>query len=105
MDSKIPPELLALYRKSIPGKVADLKNLIDDLQKKRGKEEMEKLRFAVHKLAGNSGTYGFMEVSRLCREAEEKLGKMIAQGAIDSHWVQNLDQFLKGIEQGFEIDG
>lgn len=108
MDANIPPDIMKVYRSSIPEKLASLKEQVAKLQSHAGKQELEALRFAVHKLAGSSGTYGFIEVSRLCRNVELKLDEMIQQFGktpVDTMWIGTLDQFLQQIERGFNGSG
>ena len=66
--SVIPKEILEQYKKSIPAKLEEIEGLILE-----AKASSEALRFAVHKLAGSSGTYGYHEASDLCKTLETNL--------------------------------
>lgn len=104
MSSNIPKELLDVYLKSIPEKLAALKKVLEELEKNRGKGELEALRFFVHKLAGNSGTYGFLTVSQICRDAEIKLVAWIEQFPNISmeQIVPEMAKLYPLIEKGFK---
>ncbi|HLB52291.1 MAG TPA: response regulator [Chlamydiales bacterium] len=69
----IPEKLLTTYRASIPKKLALLEELIKDYKERRGIEELNALYFALHKLAGSSGVYGFLNVSKICVETKAKI--------------------------------
>jgi HPt (histidine-containing phosphotransfer) domain-containing protein len=64
----INKELLESYKTSLPSKLDTIQKLSSTLQ-----EALDQLRFVVHKLAGSSGTYGYMEASQLCKKMESKL--------------------------------
>lgn len=61
------------YKKTIPEKLSRVKQLIGDLQKQPSKDSLSALRAEVHKIAGNAGTYGYHEVSALCKDFESHL--------------------------------
>ena len=108
MDDQIPDELLKAYRSSIPEKLAQLKQLILAVKRQTGKDELGALRFAVHKLAGNSGVYGYMEVSKLCKQIEAELDTILQNlpgTAPDPKWLEKLDPFYQQIEKGFSHGG
>ena len=67
----IPRKLIDLYKAKIPRKITELQFFIDQ-------SDLENLRFAVHKLQGSSGTYGYMKVSQECAlwEFELKNGSL-----------------------------
>ena len=66
-------KLLEDYSKAIPEKVTLLEQLIDLVTHSPSRENLKNLTNAVHKLAGNSGLYGYLEVSALCKEFEKEL--------------------------------
>ncbi|MBU6382787.1 MAG: Hpt domain-containing protein [Verrucomicrobia bacterium] len=70
----IPEELMEEYRRSIPERLQEIERVIQDVNADpTSQEKLAALRFAVHKLAGNSGTFGYMEASQLCRDLEQKI--------------------------------
>ena len=71
--------LITEYRKTIPSKLENLRKLIEEAKKYQNKESLEELRKIVHKLTGNSGTYGFMRVSNFCKALDLDLQEKIKQ--------------------------
>ncbi len=69
----IPPMLLNEYKKSIPQKLKAIQNLIEQAKQNPLSETLDSLCFAVHKLAGSAGTYGYSEASQLCKELAQKI--------------------------------
>lgn len=97
--------LVTEYRTTIPAKLDVLKNLISELKISKSIESMQELRHAVHKMAGNAGTYGFMKVSENCKILDIRLQAMIesfSQDQITSAWLSSLDTFLQKISKDFQ---
>jgi HPt (histidine-containing phosphotransfer) domain-containing protein len=108
MDNRIPDELLKVYNQTIPEKLAKIKQLMEEVKIRPGQEELAALRFAIHKMAGNSGTYGYSEVCQLCMAAESRLNEIL--GKLPStppppEWLNQLDQLYLDIEKGFKNRG
>ncbi len=76
-NSSLPPEMLKQlqeeYAHSISEKITLLENLIIVAQKDPSKENTKALQHAVHQLAGNSGLYGYLEVSAICKQFEQEI--------------------------------
>lgn len=105
MDNQIPQELLIAYKKTIPGKLEGIKKLIDQVKKRPEKEELAALRFALHKLAGNSGVYGYLKVCQLCKDTENTLSNILENFPTirpDPIWIDQLDRIYAEIKKGFE---
>lgn len=91
--------LRAEYARAIPEKIARLQTDLDNLRKELNEENLKALRFDVHKLAGNSGTYGFTDCSKLCKEFEQDLLlklKQINEPLDKSNW---LNEFHSRVEK------
>jgi HPt (histidine-containing phosphotransfer) domain-containing protein len=104
MDQAGWEAILNDYKKSIPEKIATLKGQITSLDKEHSLQALKTLRLEVHKLAGNAGTYGFAEVSKLCIALEKKLIPLIesfSETALNKDLFQQLDTFLEEIQKGF----
>lgn len=69
-----PPEVMNKFRQeyiaTFPEKLKHLEQLIKEIEETAPKEALLALRIHVHKIAGSSGTYGFAELSRLCKTFE-----------------------------------
>jgi hypothetical protein len=97
--------LVTDYRKTIPEKVDSIAYLIHDVKLLKTLESLQALRQAVHKLAGNSGTYGFMKVSLACKDLEADLqNKMsgFSPEIITDEWLKSLDSFLDHMKSHFK---
>jgi len=97
MEEEIPEELLEEYRKTIPEKLASLKQLIDLVVEEASEEHLKDLRMAVHKLAGNSGMYGYMKVSDICRKFEKEVIKSIEEKSpfMGEHYMEEIQEEFK----------
>lgn len=92
------------YQKTIPGKLDRLKRLIQTLKDNQSLENLKQLQMEVHKIAGNSGTYGFMNASDLCKALDQDLlekMKNFPHSSLDNEYLNSLDTFLKSLEKAF----
>jgi len=71
MPSEHP--LLNEYKKTIPEKLNLISHLIGTLTDQKTEESLKALHEALHTLCGNSGTYGFIKASNLCRSLDNEL--------------------------------
>jgi len=96
--------LLAEYRKSLPRKLDLLRQLVAGVKKERSLASLEALRFEVHKLTGNSGTYGYTTASDLCHKLDMDLIEKIKKfnhTIFSEAWLSSLDLFLQKVEKAF----
>ncbi|MEI6242009.1 MAG: Hpt domain-containing protein [Chlamydiota bacterium] len=95
-------ELMLEYKKSIPEKLRVLEKLIADVHAKGDLASVSALRFAVHKLAGSAGSYGFTEVSELCLPLDKDLHqKMESFQPLEKNWHITLDQIFEKVKAAF----
>lgn len=111
MDEPFSDELLAelkeKYRKSIFDKLERLEKMILAVQKEPSLEHLRALRGEVHKIAGSSGSYGYLSVSEICKTLEIDLIKQIdlaKQEQIDPEWTFLLDDFFSQIKLHFQME-
>ncbi len=97
MSDEIPEEILNEYRKTIPEKLATLQNLISLVVEEASEDHLKNLRFAVHKLAGSSGMYGYMQVSNICKKFEQEVIKSIDEKRpfIGEHYMNEIQEEFK----------
>lgn len=107
-DNGLPPEvferLLAKYRESIPDRLKAISEAIEMLKREPSGEALAALRFLVHKMAGNAGTFGYEGVTRLCRIWETKLSTMAKEYPnckVDISFFSELEAFFKKIREEF----
>ncbi|MBS0623931.1 MAG: response regulator [Verrucomicrobia bacterium] len=102
MNSSHP--LFTEYRKSISQKMALLQQLVQQLKQDCSLQNLKELQREIHKLAGSSGTYGYLEVSRICKNLELDILVHIKNFHLTStqKWVLTLDPILQGIEKAFD---
>ena len=96
--------LVAEYQKTIPQKLDALKKCIQLLVSQPNKETLEAFRAVVHKLAGNSGTYGYLTVSKFCKQLELDAKSRIdniAQLLPEKEWLESLQITFSQIEKAF----
>lgn len=94
-------DLINEYRASIPEKMSNLDTLCKALTEAPSKETLEPFKKAIHKIAGTAGTYGYAEVSTLCKSMELEL-----QGEIDSELkldvAERCSKFLEKLKEMFK---
>ncbi len=88
------------YKWSLLDKYYILRDLREGFLQNKKKEDLEALKKAVHKLAGNSGSYGFLKVSELCKKEEQDLEKGLQE--IDKRdWGKELPSFFSSLLAAF----
>lgn len=98
----IPASLLKAYRASIPHKLDTLAALVRQSQSPVDVKSFEDLRMAVHKLAGSAGTYGFTEVSEICKTWEQFLINPPHIHNSAPHWALQNAHYLQQVHQYFK---
>jgi HPt (histidine-containing phosphotransfer) domain-containing protein len=96
-ESSLGPEFEALakeYKAEMPAKFKAMSDLIISLQNKETEEALTALQFLVHKLAGNAGTFGYMEVSDLCKPLDQEIRQHLK-------WLRELPLRLEKIKESF----
>lgn len=101
--------LLKTYQDSIPQKLEEIDHLIKKMQSSFDLQTLKELKFLVHKLAGSAGTYGYTEVSDICKELENDLNKKLNSDLIHSppaiEWTASLSATFLNIKNGFKHYG
>lgn len=108
MENRLPPEirkqLIDEYRSTIPDKLNSIRQQIDAMYQSVDEKNLSALRFLVHKIAGSAGTYGYMQVSKVCKQFEQELLEKIEVAKhSESHieWVSNFESYFVKIKEGF----
>lgn len=97
--------LVTEYRKTFPQKFQNLRDHLNALIKERSLQALSVFRQDVHKIAGSSGTYGFMTASNLCKNLDSDLQEKIKnfnKEIFSSDWFSYLEGFLKELEKALE---
>ena len=106
MNMDFEHSLLVEYQKGLPRKLELLRQLVAGVKKERSLSSLEALQFEVHKIVGNSGTYGYKTASDLCRQLNMDLiekTKSFSQTIISDEWLSSLDLFLQKLEKAFSV--
>lgn len=106
MDKKVFDALVEEYRKTIPQKVEQIENQMGDLKKLKTLEALKALRFSVHKFAGSAGTYGYSEISALCKAQELELNALIEtfdEKALTDPFFTKLSDFFNQLKAGCKL--
>jgi HPt (histidine-containing phosphotransfer) domain-containing protein len=90
----IPDEMLNAYKEGIPGKLKEIRRLMDLYREGGSNDTKQLLYIQVHKFAGSAGTYGFNSLSVILKEMEKEVKELSPQ--VD---VREFERFLKRIEQ------
>ena len=94
-------ELQAEYLKTLPEKISEMERLIAAFVNQPEEKSKEELKRAVHKLAGSAGSFGFMQVTEMCRAMEQELGAVSDFANIDP-WKEKLSAFFMKLKEAFE---
>jgi UDP-N-acetyl-D-glucosamine dehydrogenase len=97
--------LIRAYQTSIPDRLELLQGLFEDMKKKPNESTLKALRLQIHKLAGNAGLYGYDEVSKICKEFDEVLGKdiiLFQQNANTKDWIEEFNSYMEKIKKSFK---
>lgn len=75
VDSELPAALVARYRQRLPGRVAALADLLDQVAPGDvcDSAEAEAARTAAHHLRGTAATYGFKELGAAVADVDDVL--------------------------------
>lgn len=96
--------LLKNYIAGIGDKLALLIDLIQNVKKEHSQDSLLDLANAIHKIAGSAGTYGFPEVSKICKSLEFRIKEQINKNLpCDEDFLSSLDTFFKKIRYHFQI--
>lgn len=105
LNSDVYKKILLDYRSTISGKLEQLQQLVDALHQNASTETLQALRLLVHKLAGNAGTYGYMDVTIHCKKLDVELLRNIEEfnrGQTNPVFEISLDTYLQQIKKGYE---
>lgn len=102
-DDKLQ-ELRRSYEKTICNKIDLLSSLIKSAQNDPTTASLTELKNALHKIAGSAGSYGFNDVTIICKNMEGQLKSKIDSGAVvDKLWLDELDPFLNSVKYHFQV--
>ncbi len=97
-------KLIEEYKASIPQKLQKFEELINNIISHPKLENIKALREFAHKIAGNAGTYGFVEVSTRSKEIVIKLEEWMKNNkSLTAEDIDLLKQYLAFLKQNFVI--
>lgn len=105
LDGISPEEftkLQELYLSKLPERLEKMHSAIEELRKNLSKENIQALQFLIHKMAGNAGTFGYPEVSQLCKEWDLKLAQAGKQPQPEISF-EDLDRFFAALQKTFQL--
>lgn len=91
------------YLKSIPEKLNAMSSLVEGFKNQPTAENVKTLRNHVHQLAGNAGTFGFQEVTDLCKTWDLKLKDIVENFAPEKIQgiLGELEPFIQKVKEAF----
>lgn len=95
------------YQKTIVDKIERLERMIRMVQKNPDHKNILSLRKEIHRLAGSSGSYGYPQVSQLCKKLEQDLMNRMEPSSLnqsDNLFSLKLNDFFREIKLHFQID-
>ncbi len=93
---KIIVEIDSMLEELIPNYLKNRTSEIEELKVLYGKGDLASLGKLAHKIAGNSGSYGFHEMGQYAKEIENKCSEGSSEGISES--INNIENYLANIE-------
>lgn len=92
------------YKKGIPEKISALKTHLDALRKEFHLEDLKEIRIIIHKFAGNAATFGFPNVTKICKEWDPKLSKLVEEQKApqDPNFYNQIQALIQTLEKEFQ---
>lgn len=105
LNSKKLQELKAGYKKTIGEKIELLTKLFQAAAKDPSKQSFENLTDTLHKFGGSAGSYGYQEVSILCKQLDKEISERLKRGTFsDGAWATTLPNRLDEIVEAFKSE-
>ena len=90
------------YLATIPEKIDLITHLVTSAQETPDSPHLNELKDTLHKISGSAGSYGFKNISALCKELDSQISEHLATGSItDKSWLSSFTTFLSKIKEGF----
>lgn len=90
------------YQRTFYDKIALLQKLIIDVQRSASLESLKALKTEVHKISGSAGSFGFPQISEVCKELEIDLTAhidMFSETPPTTKWLASLEDFFHKIKR------
>lgn len=95
-------QLKLQYASTIDKKLDLLDDLIKLAQQHPDSSHLTGLKDSVHKIGGSAGSYGFPQVSILCKELDFQIAERLGnRSLIDQKWLFSLNEYLQKIKDCF----
>lgn len=92
------------YISTIPEKLKLIEQFLDEMHESVREQTLLDLRLHIHKIAGSAGTYGFPEVSSVCKQFEKEILQKIQElkdSKGDPRWAKEFLPYLDKIKKEF----
>lgn len=91
------------YQDSIPIKIEKIQSIVNNFQKSDSLETLNELKFEIHKIAGSAGSFGYPNVSIICKEFEKDINQKIKNFSSSNihDWKLQFQDYLDKIRLGF----
>lgn len=97
-------ELKKEYIAQIPGKMKQLQDDFSKLKQNPSIEALKPVRMVIHKTAGTAGSFGYSQVTDICRAMDSKLTSIIdenAQDKINAQLISEIESCIKNVNDQF----
>ncbi|MEM1283580.1 MAG: response regulator [Chlamydiota bacterium] len=97
-------ELKKDYDNKIVEKITLLSQLVEAVKSDPCEKSLLELEKAAHKIGGSAGTYGYHNVTTLCKELIAQIAdRLKSDNKIDQNWLASLDDFLNSLKYHYQI--
>lgn len=91
-------ELNALYAASLPGKLHEIEEAMQEFMLEPGKRDrLERLHTLLHGLTGSAGTFGFAQLGSLARELEMRCSAWLKGATCKQEDLADMQASLAGL--------
>lgn len=103
-ETDIIADLRRIYDEGFYDKVILLERRVEALELTASEALAERLQEEIHKIAGSAGSYGYWDISSLCRNLHlEILNRLKGRGSFDAPWIASLREFLVQFRKAFQL--
>ncbi|MFT4552735.1 MAG: diguanylate cyclase (GGDEF)-like protein [Chlamydiales bacterium] len=104
VEDAILDKLQKEYERNIFDKVEMLEELTKTVSEDPNPENLEKLKYELHKIAGSAGSFGYNKATEVCRNLElEIIDRLKGDIPISKSWAKNLTEgFMNSYKKAFQ---
>jgi two-component system, cell cycle response regulator len=104
-EHELPEAMIEKFKNSICLKIERIEGLVREIEETRSSKILLMLKGEIHKVSGSAGSYGYGEVSKLCRKMEIRLIDYLdthGEEPVDRKLISQFPSFMKHFKLNFQ---